>query len=158
MECCCGSQNCQGYLGTKKKIPKLEVCWGSKRRRTAAACVAILTLWYVTGLCLPKSTMLYILYHEQKNNERDKPKRVSVTVTKIKLWEYRPVHAIGIPSESFAVLGWIWMSTGHLNHVWEIGCFLEFGSHFPCILLSSYILTFWLDLQLIVVWLWFDEW
>ncbi|KAK3437813.1 hypothetical protein EUGRSUZ_C01233 [Eucalyptus grandis] len=44
VECCCGSQNCQGYLGTKKKIAKLEVCWGSKRRRTAAAYVAILTL------------------------------------------------------------------------------------------------------------------
>lgn len=44
VECQCGARNCQGYLGSKRKIAKLlEVCWGSKRKRTSATCITILT-------------------------------------------------------------------------------------------------------------------
>ncbi|KAK4777942.1 hypothetical protein SAY87_018129 [Trapa incisa] len=43
VKCHCGATNCQGYLGTKRKIAKLEICWGSKRKRTSAACVTVLT-------------------------------------------------------------------------------------------------------------------
>lgn len=35
VKCHCGAKNCQGYLGTKKKVNNLELCcWGSKRRRS----------------------------------------------------------------------------------------------------------------------------
>ncbi|GMJ15620.1 ASH1-related 3, SET domain group 4 [Hibiscus trionum] len=40
VNCHCG----QGYLGTKRKIVKLELCWGTKRRRTSTACLAIITV------------------------------------------------------------------------------------------------------------------
>ncbi|KAK9932087.1 hypothetical protein M0R45_019337 [Rubus argutus] len=40
VKCCCGAPNCQGYLGTKKKICKV-LSWGKKRKRTTA-CMAIL--------------------------------------------------------------------------------------------------------------------
>ncbi|MBA0700054.1 hypothetical protein Goari_001626, partial [Gossypium aridum] len=43
VRCHCGASNCQGYLGTKRKIVKLDLCWGSKRRRTSTACLAIIT-------------------------------------------------------------------------------------------------------------------
>ncbi|XP_058213742.1 histone-lysine N-methyltransferase ASHR3 [Rhododendron vialii] len=32
--CHCAAPNCQGFLGTKRKIDKINICWGSKRRRT----------------------------------------------------------------------------------------------------------------------------
>ncbi|KAF7152607.1 hypothetical protein RHSIM_Rhsim01G0021300 [Rhododendron simsii] len=32
--CHCAAPNCQGFLGTKRKIDKIDICWGSKRRRT----------------------------------------------------------------------------------------------------------------------------
>ncbi|XP_027066288.2 histone-lysine N-methyltransferase ASHR3-like [Coffea arabica] len=41
VRCHCGASNCQGYLGTKKKICKVDFCWGSKRKRTATSCLAI---------------------------------------------------------------------------------------------------------------------
>ncbi|KAB1996586.1 hypothetical protein ERO13_D13G210900v2 [Gossypium hirsutum] len=44
VRCHCGASNCQGYLGTKRKIVKLDLCWGSKRRRTSTACLAIITV------------------------------------------------------------------------------------------------------------------
>ncbi|KAL7200180.1 hypothetical protein ACSBR2_022310 [Camellia fascicularis] len=34
VKCHCGAPNCQDYLGTKRKIVKIDVCWGSKRKRT----------------------------------------------------------------------------------------------------------------------------
>ncbi|PWA83761.1 SET domain group 4 [Artemisia annua] len=41
VKCHCGASTCQGYLGTKKKIPKFELPellnWGDKRRRTPTA-------------------------------------------------------------------------------------------------------------------------
>ncbi|XP_059454726.1 histone-lysine N-methyltransferase ASHR3-like [Corylus avellana] len=43
VKCQCGAPNCQGYLGTKKKIGKVDICWGSKRRRSTA-CIAIITV------------------------------------------------------------------------------------------------------------------
>lgn len=43
VKCHCGASNCQGYLGSKKKIiPKLDICWGSKRKRTSTSCLAII--------------------------------------------------------------------------------------------------------------------
>lgn len=44
VKCYCGASSCQGYLGTKRKIGKLELCWGSKRKRSSTACLAIITL------------------------------------------------------------------------------------------------------------------
>ncbi|KAE8710378.1 Histone-lysine N-methyltransferase ASHR3 [Hibiscus syriacus] len=44
VKCHCGASNCQGYLGTKRKIVKLDLCWGLKRRRTSTACLAIITI------------------------------------------------------------------------------------------------------------------
>ncbi|KAK8520477.1 hypothetical protein V6N12_004414 [Hibiscus sabdariffa] len=44
VNCHCGASNCQGSLGTKRKIVKLDLCWGSKRRRTSTACLAIITV------------------------------------------------------------------------------------------------------------------
>ncbi|PKI52385.1 hypothetical protein CRG98_027311 [Punica granatum] len=43
VKCHCSATNCQGYLGTKRKIAKLEICWASKRKRTSATCIAVLT-------------------------------------------------------------------------------------------------------------------
>ncbi|PRQ37685.1 putative histone-lysine N-methyltransferase transcription regulator SET family [Rosa chinensis] len=42
VKCCCGASNCQGYLGIKKKICKVDLFWGKKRKRTPTACIAIL--------------------------------------------------------------------------------------------------------------------
>lgn len=42
VKCHCGAANCQGYLGTKKKISKVDLCWGSKRKRTATSCLTII--------------------------------------------------------------------------------------------------------------------
>ncbi|KAK4337623.1 hypothetical protein RND71_042110 [Anisodus tanguticus] len=43
VKCHCGASNCQGYLGSKKKIiSKLDICWGSKRKRTSTSCLAII--------------------------------------------------------------------------------------------------------------------
>ncbi|XP_050374271.1 histone-lysine N-methyltransferase ASHR3 [Argentina anserina] len=42
VKCCCGASNCQGYLGSKKKICKVDFFWGKKRKRTPTACIAIL--------------------------------------------------------------------------------------------------------------------
>lgn len=43
VKCHCGASNCQGYLGSKKKITsKLDICWGSKRKRTSTSCLAII--------------------------------------------------------------------------------------------------------------------
>ncbi|KAH7546094.1 hypothetical protein FEM48_Zijuj01G0164200 [Ziziphus jujuba var. spinosa] len=44
VRCRCGAQNCQGYLGTKRKIGNVKLCWGSKRKRTSTACLAVITL------------------------------------------------------------------------------------------------------------------
>ncbi|KAJ6731679.1 SET DOMAIN PROTEINS [Salix purpurea] len=44
VKCYCGAPNCQGYLGAKRKIDKLNIGWGAKRKRTSTACVAIMTL------------------------------------------------------------------------------------------------------------------
>ncbi|RDY13997.1 Retrovirus-related Pol polyprotein from transposon 17.6, partial [Mucuna pruriens] len=41
VKCHCGAANCQGFLGTKKKIGKLDLCWGSKRKRTSNACITL---------------------------------------------------------------------------------------------------------------------
>ncbi|CAN4113290.1 unnamed protein product [Withania somnifera] len=42
VKCHCGASNCQGYLGSKKKITsKLDICWGLKRKRTST-CLAII--------------------------------------------------------------------------------------------------------------------
>ncbi|CAI0427655.1 unnamed protein product [Linum tenue] len=41
VKCCCGASNCQGYLGTKKKvITELNIYWGAKRRRSSISCLA----------------------------------------------------------------------------------------------------------------------
>ncbi|KAL8265406.1 hypothetical protein R6Q59_023536 [Mikania micrantha] len=43
VKCECGSSCCQGYLGSKKKIPKLcQLDWGAKRRRTTTASLRII--------------------------------------------------------------------------------------------------------------------
>lgn len=44
VKCHCGASTCQGYLGTKKKIPKLPQLpnWGAKRRRTPTASLRII--------------------------------------------------------------------------------------------------------------------
>ncbi|KAL6973784.1 Histone-lysine N-methyltransferase ashr3, variant 2 [Sarracenia purpurea var. burkii] len=34
VKCHCAASNCQGYLGTKRKVGKNDICWGTKRRRT----------------------------------------------------------------------------------------------------------------------------
>ncbi|KVI01375.1 Histone-lysine N-methyltransferase, SET2, plant [Cynara cardunculus var. scolymus] len=40
VKCHCGASSCQGYLGTKKKMAKLELLdWGAKRRRTTTATI-----------------------------------------------------------------------------------------------------------------------
>ncbi|XP_012071581.1 histone-lysine N-methyltransferase ASHR3 isoform X2 [Jatropha curcas] len=44
VKCHCGARNCHGYLGTKRKIAKLNICWGAKRRRSSTACLAIVTV------------------------------------------------------------------------------------------------------------------
>ncbi|XP_058113962.1 histone-lysine N-methyltransferase ASHR3-like isoform X2 [Magnolia sinica] len=36
VRCFCGTSKCQGYLGSKKKIDKVNLCWGSKRKRSLA--------------------------------------------------------------------------------------------------------------------------
>ncbi|XP_061341181.1 histone-lysine N-methyltransferase ASHR3 [Gastrolobium bilobum] len=43
VKCHCGAPNCQGFLGTKKKIGKVDLCWGSKRKRTSNARITIVT-------------------------------------------------------------------------------------------------------------------
>nr|CAD1825032.1 unnamed protein product [Ananas comosus var. bracteatus] len=35
VKCCCGASNCQGYLGTKKKVTPVVCHWGCKRKRTS---------------------------------------------------------------------------------------------------------------------------
>ncbi|KAJ9689094.1 hypothetical protein PVL29_014640 [Vitis rotundifolia] len=42
VKCHCGAPSCHGYLGTKKKIAKVELCWGSKRKRSS--CFALITV------------------------------------------------------------------------------------------------------------------
>ncbi|KAL3824670.1 hypothetical protein ACJIZ3_020699 [Penstemon smallii] len=51
VECHCGAPNCQGYLGTKRKIlfgartkskPRPEISWGLKRRRTSLKYIGII--------------------------------------------------------------------------------------------------------------------
>lgn len=44
VKCCCGAPSCQGYLGTKRKIGKVDVCWGTKRKRTSTSCIAIIAV------------------------------------------------------------------------------------------------------------------
>ncbi|KAJ4839773.1 Histone-lysine N-methyltransferase ashr3 [Turnera subulata] len=44
VKCYCGSPNCQGFLGTRKKISKLNICWGAKRKRSSHTCLAILAI------------------------------------------------------------------------------------------------------------------
>ncbi|XVE63475.1 hypothetical protein DITRI_Ditri07aG0023500 [Diplodiscus trichospermus] len=44
VKCYCGASNCQGYLGTKRKIVQFDICWGSKRRRSSTACLAIIAV------------------------------------------------------------------------------------------------------------------
>ncbi|KAI3946688.1 hypothetical protein MKW98_003251 [Papaver atlanticum] len=42
VKCQCGSKNCQGYLGTKRKEKKLDIRWGSKRRRSSMTVLEII--------------------------------------------------------------------------------------------------------------------
>ncbi|CAH2077420.1 unnamed protein product [Thlaspi arvense] len=35
VKCNCGSENCQGYLGRKRKEPSCKISWGAKRRRVS---------------------------------------------------------------------------------------------------------------------------
>ncbi|KAJ8750665.1 hypothetical protein K2173_015846 [Erythroxylum novogranatense] len=34
VKCCCGAANCQGFLGTRKKICKVKFIWGAKQKRS----------------------------------------------------------------------------------------------------------------------------
>ncbi|KAL9683990.1 hypothetical protein QQ045_021421 [Rhodiola kirilowii] len=43
VKCKCGSSKCQGYLGMKRKNLKIDYSWGTKRRRSATACLAVVT-------------------------------------------------------------------------------------------------------------------
>ncbi|MCL7033204.1 hypothetical protein MKW94_004180 [Papaver nudicaule] len=43
VKCQCGSKNCQGYLGTKRKEKKLDIRWGSKRRRSSMTVLEIIS-------------------------------------------------------------------------------------------------------------------
>ncbi|GMH16616.1 hypothetical protein Nepgr_018457 [Nepenthes gracilis] len=43
VKCHCGAANCQGYLGTKKKIGLADLCWGSKRKRSPVSCIAVVS-------------------------------------------------------------------------------------------------------------------
>ncbi|XP_062078486.1 histone-lysine N-methyltransferase ASHR3 [Humulus lupulus] len=77
VRCHCGATNCQGYLGTKKKIDKVELlkrqdrqanisqkpliirdvlstetCWGLKRKRSSMPCIAATHYTIVTKHCL----------------------------------------------------------------------------------------------------------
>ncbi|KAI3996606.1 hypothetical protein MKX01_009438 [Papaver californicum] len=42
VKCQCGSKNCQGYLGTKRKEKKLDIKWGSKHRRSSMSVLEII--------------------------------------------------------------------------------------------------------------------
>ncbi|KAJ7955686.1 Histone-lysine N-methyltransferase [Quillaja saponaria] len=44
VKCHCGALNCQGFLGTKRKIDRVDLYWGTKRKRTSTACIAILNV------------------------------------------------------------------------------------------------------------------
>ncbi|XP_057967904.1 histone-lysine N-methyltransferase ASHR3 isoform X2 [Malania oleifera] len=44
VKCHCGATNCQGYLGTKRKIGKVILSWGLKRKRTSTDCLALITV------------------------------------------------------------------------------------------------------------------
>ncbi|KAJ9141254.1 hypothetical protein P3X46_031808 [Hevea brasiliensis] len=44
VKCHCGAPNCHGYLGIKRKIGKLNICWGAKRRRSSTSCLAVVTV------------------------------------------------------------------------------------------------------------------
>lgn len=45
VKCHCGASSCQGYLGNKKKIAKMELLdWGAKRRRTTTASLKIIKI------------------------------------------------------------------------------------------------------------------
>lgn len=46
VKCCCGALNCQGYLGTKRKVDivKPDLCWGTKRKRTSTSRLAVVTV------------------------------------------------------------------------------------------------------------------
>ncbi|GAB2267484.1 hypothetical protein Dimus_002467 [Dionaea muscipula] len=41
-KCHCGAVNCQGYLGMKRRNGLPNLYWGSKRKRSVAACIAVL--------------------------------------------------------------------------------------------------------------------
>ncbi|KAH1246906.1 Histone-lysine N-methyltransferase ASHR3 [Glycine max] len=59
VKCHCGAANCQGFLGTKKKIGKLDLYWGSKRKRTSkASCITILIL---------KDWILILVYYQSRD-------------------------------------------------------------------------------------------
>ncbi|CAK9171388.1 unnamed protein product [Ilex paraguariensis] len=44
VKCHCGAPNCQGYLGIKRKAGKVDLGWGSKRKRTSSTCLTIIKL------------------------------------------------------------------------------------------------------------------
>ncbi|XP_030954942.1 histone-lysine N-methyltransferase ASHR3 isoform X1 [Quercus lobata] len=44
VKCHCGAPSCQGYLGTKRKIGKVDICWGTKRKRTSTSCLTIIAV------------------------------------------------------------------------------------------------------------------
>lgn len=46
VKCCCGALNCQGYLGTKRKVDivKPDLYWGTKRKRTSTSRLAVVTV------------------------------------------------------------------------------------------------------------------
>ncbi|KAK3006144.1 hypothetical protein RJ639_016222 [Escallonia herrerae] len=44
VKCDCGASNCQGYLGTRRKILTTVHSWGSKRKRSAIAFTGVITV------------------------------------------------------------------------------------------------------------------
>ncbi|PIA46038.1 hypothetical protein AQUCO_01600362v1 [Aquilegia coerulea] len=38
VDCHCGASNCQGFLGTRRKIGRMKLSWHSKRKRTTICC------------------------------------------------------------------------------------------------------------------------
>lgn len=74
VKCHCGAPSCQGYLGTKRKIGKVDICWGTKRKRTSTSCLTIIAVWFVLTNVIGGIVMSYITSHKMWSNKKEKEK------------------------------------------------------------------------------------
>lgn len=81
VKCHCGAPSCQGYLGTKRKIGKVDICWGTKRKRTSTSCLTIIAVWFVLTNVIGGIVMSYITSHKMWSNKKRKGKRREVEST-----------------------------------------------------------------------------